>query len=703
MCDVEVWKASLLHLPENEFFAIIRNYLGPVRTPFNKHRIIDRLVSFLKQKETIDRIITLLDERDIDVLIPLYFLEDARFDDLLVYFDQTVPFLELHRGLRNLEERLITFRDLNSDPPRLKINPILRDAVERLIQKSLQSTFSTPNTPAPAFSENPWTEDHLLAALFSLLNSFPDLFKADGNLRKKTEQEIAGRAPVLLEPTPYGKKIDLLLQAATSLELVELHGGTVSISFRHWEELSRLSPVNRQNLICAALIRACLEDRLGEIQLDHITLFLFHLLDTFPERTALSEETLTRLVKIQLLKAGIRIANAEEVTYLLLLLGIFARIGPDRVYPVSLHHERKAEHPLIVQANFTISIKPWLPLDKSLQVASLATIVQYNLFSTYEITKNSFLTALRRGLTADEAVTWLEDHSESPLPQNVVFSLEAWEREFTHIALFRGTVLSVSEEMQHFIEHTGFFETWVKRRLAAGLYLLDSQEEAKWMQAIRESGIEYIPDILSADRIGNETERKTEEQKPLYTELTEKTGPSAGGGSLWKLFNSMKKHPPEKSAGVPETPERLPENRDGRFSGHVHLLLDHLKHALLSSSLSSAMKEEYKARIENKLILYPEQLRPLEARKTHDEAKGLDYTGKVRLIEHALHNDNTLLEIVERTRAGKPRSFVIRPRSLDQSGGDLLLTGTAVPGEDDVAVRVGKISLIRKVRGSLFS
>ncbi len=705
MHDLEVWKASLLYLPEQEFFAIIRNYIGPVQTPFNKHRIIDRLVSFLKQQETIDRTITLIDERDIEMLIPLCFLDNIRFDDLLIYFEHAVPFLELHRHLRNLEERLILFRDTATDPPVLKINPILRKAVEHQIQASLQETLSITEDEKPVYGENTWVEDNMLAALFSLLNSFPDVYKADGNLRRKTEQEIAARAPILLEPTPYGKKIDLLLQAAAALDLVYLHRGKAAVSFYHWEELGQISLLRRQNLIYAALIRACLKQRSIEAEQDKMVQFLSNLIDTVPERTALAEETLTRLVKIQLLKAGIFLGNAEEITYLLLLLGIFTRIGPHRVrknHPIRPNHTTgphlrrepgegrfedfrdkgsEAEQPLIVQANFTVSVKPWFSLDKSLQVASMATIVQYDLFSTYEITKNSFLTALRRGLTADKAVTWLEEHSEVSLPQNVVFSLQAWEREFTHIALYRGTVLAVSDEMQHFIEHTGFFDTWVKRRLAPGLYLLDSEEEANWARAMRESGIEYIPDTLSADRMGGEEYLEKEKQESLSSGLTDTISSLSRDDPLRKLFN-----PVEQGGGE-----------------HSHLLLDHLKRALETSSLPPEMKEEYEARIENKLILYPDQLRPLEPKPTHDEAKGLDYMGKVRVIEHALHNNNTLLEIVERTRAGKPKSSVIKPRSLDQSGEDLLLKGEAVPGGEEVAVRVGKISLVRKVRGSLFS
>ena len=38
------FKSTLLTLADDAFFELIRNYLGPIKTPFNKHDLIAQLI-----------------------------------------------------------------------------------------------------------------------------------------------------------------------------------------------------------------------------------------------------------------------------------------------------------------------------------------------------------------------------------------------------------------------------------------------------------------------------------------------------------------------------------------------------------------------------------------------------------------------------------------------------------------------------------
>src|SRR6056297_2562346 len=58
----------LLNLEDESFFAVYRNYLGPVTTPYNKHYHIQELQDFLVRPATQDRIRNLLTHRDIVLL-----------------------------------------------------------------------------------------------------------------------------------------------------------------------------------------------------------------------------------------------------------------------------------------------------------------------------------------------------------------------------------------------------------------------------------------------------------------------------------------------------------------------------------------------------------------------------------------------------------------------------------------------------------
>ena len=59
--DIISWRESLSLLPDNHFFDIIRIYLGEIKTPYNKQKLIEELSAFLRKdsnKQNIIRLIT---------------------------------------------------------------------------------------------------------------------------------------------------------------------------------------------------------------------------------------------------------------------------------------------------------------------------------------------------------------------------------------------------------------------------------------------------------------------------------------------------------------------------------------------------------------------------------------------------------------------------------------------------------------------
>lgn len=65
---VIAWREALVRLTDQHFFDLMRMYLGAIKTPFNKQRLIEELSVFLRKKETKERIISLLDSFDLMIL-----------------------------------------------------------------------------------------------------------------------------------------------------------------------------------------------------------------------------------------------------------------------------------------------------------------------------------------------------------------------------------------------------------------------------------------------------------------------------------------------------------------------------------------------------------------------------------------------------------------------------------------------------------
>ncbi len=116
--------------------------------------------------------------------------------------------------------------------------------------------------------------------------------------------------------------------------------------------------------------------------------------------------------------------------------------------------------------------------------------------------------------------------------------------------------------------------------------------------------------------------------------------------------------------------------------------------------MSEDVRRELALRIDRKLILFPEQIRGDVIPQYGTEARGLDYLGKIRLIERAISNGD-LLEIVMRAGAGTPQRVLVQPREIVESGDDLMLRARQEPDQHAIRIRIRRISLVRRLSGTL--
>ena len=68
MNSINHWADAFEAMPEQQFFKLIRLYLGEIQTPYNKQRLISQLASFIKTPEHTQSILSYLDEKDVSFL-----------------------------------------------------------------------------------------------------------------------------------------------------------------------------------------------------------------------------------------------------------------------------------------------------------------------------------------------------------------------------------------------------------------------------------------------------------------------------------------------------------------------------------------------------------------------------------------------------------------------------------------------------------
>ena len=179
---VLAWRESLITLNDTHFFELLRMYLGEIKTPYNKQKLIEDLSAFLRKDENAQMIVRLLSPNDIVILSAIKILNLPTQEKLSQFFSTDFSFAELYERLLNLEERLLIYRKTENKQIRFVLNPLLAPKIEPLLSVSVlmpAGNFSGSNHSAYEPSSI------FFASVFSLFFHHKDLCKGDGTFKKK--------------------------------------------------------------------------------------------------------------------------------------------------------------------------------------------------------------------------------------------------------------------------------------------------------------------------------------------------------------------------------------------------------------------------------------------------------------------------------------------------------------------------------------
>ena len=237
---IKDWKRLILTTPDDTFFDLMRNYLGDIKTPFNKHLLIEKLSVLLRKKETLQQIIAMIDRADAELISIIYILNEPAIDRLFTVLKQDSNLFELHHHLLNLEERLIIFRE--SETGKIRINPLLK---QPLMEKVIDSAYVFPVFPEKKVPDSkahlPWISDTCLVAFLSYILKNPLMLKANGTLRKKNIIDIKRIFPGLVVRNSIDSRFSLLLGIMKQMGMIKIEEDGVRPSIEKWISYSKLT------------------------------------------------------------------------------------------------------------------------------------------------------------------------------------------------------------------------------------------------------------------------------------------------------------------------------------------------------------------------------------------------------------------------------------------------------------------------------
>ncbi len=666
-----LWRESLSVMPDHHFFEIIRMYLGEIKTPYNKQRLIEDLSAFLRRDDNRLMITKLLSKTDLELVTAVKELSGATKEKLHALFSADMTYAALYEQLMNLEERLVIYRHPDKDTGRIifELNPLLEPVLVPLLSRNnllpaaklAENSASRNNSPdvAPLCKLSP----EFLAAVYSFLLENPELCKADGTIKKRYEAMMPELFPAYGDTSTNSSFFSLIVAAFANLSLIRMTDCGFSVKTKRWIQFAELDETSQYSYITAAAAghfpRGVLQsyaqlirDVVAEIPNSGFTkevflrnLFLHRELKT-PARALHSGRFAAILQRAESREPSVfgtdhasdRPTNYdtqysssctdETLFQAIERMGLIYNAGTDadgnNVYmrtpfPDSLTLEKPDAIPhASIDSGFSLIVLPGLPLKKLLPLAEISVPVRFEKILQLEITKSAVMRSFDVGNTPTSIEDSMNKVLSHELPQNIVFSLTDWYDGYNAASIFMGYVLKIQPEKDAIVEKNPEFAPYIRQKLAPGIFLLDFATRKEAMSVIAESGLNFIGSIKDS---------RTEEEFPPFPRVYHTEARSDRSGQNFRT-NEPSNYVHNSSAPTNTTDFATKVETVSSFIERLNKLVDGM-------NLSVEQTEELKSRIQRRIIVNEKQLQAGSVRPEKNEASGRDFLGKIHVTEHA--------------------------------------------------------------------
>ena len=680
------WRESLSTLQDHHFFELMRMYLGEVKTPYNKQKLIEELSAFIRRDENKKIIVQLLSEYDCLVLSAVKSIPCPSQEKLILFFTGTFTFAELYDHVMNLEERLLLYRynDPVSGKNVFAVNPLLDETLEPFIHQRLLLPEGELDTPAKEVHGKQELTSQLIASLFTFVCSEPGLCKADGTFKKKIESSLYDIFPQVID-TNF---LQRLIHALRNLALFRQEEGSLVCDYAKWRQFAELDEEVQYAYIAASarshLPRDILQ-RQAQLLVDittHIRGKLFTKKTLARSAFLLQEITLhgteTRkhgrfasiLQQSQSTDHKVEEANTIELIEDAIYFGLIQLKGlDDEDEPLysSVEREQIVERvqTLSIDAGFSVTILPGMALKQLLPLVHCMTLKRCDTILQLEITRQSCMRCFDSGSSPQTLFTDLENATNHQVSNNLRISIEEWYKSFTSASLYRGYVLQVTPDKQVQVEKNPEIAPYIKYILTTGIDLMEFASDEEAADVITRSGLDFIGGI--------KTLRQTSAPLP---------------------FADLK-------SGIPQIEQPVTPHQAVVPSNEKQIIQASLRDQIENLDCTAEQKEGLRSRVQRRIIINPVQLRSDSVRMEKIEASGMDFLGKIHVIEYAI-STNSMIEFYFEENGSGQKIIIGQPLSIDKQQNDAVVKIRKEPDYTLVEMSIAKASLVKRIRGSIF-
>jgi len=309
-----------------------------------------------------------------------------------------------------------------------------------------------------------------------------------------------------------------------------------------------------------------------------------------------------------------------------------------------------------------------------LPLATFLNIVSFNTVCEFEISKKSIYRALDRGISEHKIIEYLSKYNAYRIPQSLLMNIEEWKNSYSSAILFKGYILKVDEKNQRIIENNPKISSFINAKLAEGIYLLNIPLNEEPSDFIAQSGLEILSTVKTSSQ-------KTEALAfPFISE----------GKNLISLETQNNPAKTESQENLAST--KTAEEIKSAFLAYIDTI-----------ELTKQQKECLANRIKKNIILTKEQLKPETVRLEILEADGMNFSGKIHLIENAINHSNMLeITVPAENNSGKMEKFFGKPLLVIRQTNDSMLKMQLDNSEETKIFSVSRINHAKIIKTSVF-
>ncbi len=473
----EAFKSLLNKYSEENYFYLVRNYLGLIQTPFHKPALTTKLCNFFSQMEIEEKIFSLIDEMD-QIILSLVNVGGALTGESIIsLLEGRWSYGKLVRRVSNLQERMILLNDGGA----LIFNPLFEERLRLLCSLKPLLGEESDQLKSGSYCSTEFVRSYLNVM--------------DRELKLAFKEEYTS-----LFPSYSPEQLKLLfahLGQVFTRQCIITGERRISVNF---EKAHKLLTLNDRQLLCTLIAEPFPKEK------DRPKAIAFaNSLIAFLEKVGSCDTpSLKLLIRVLALKAGIE-ADAQLLDTLT-TLGV---LSLDDIWHANQIEEETGRSTLVIDSDNSVSYSGSCKADDILYRFSDLLILDRQ--TSYHVTPQSFTRGLDNNLTWKGIRTYLEKNSYPMMSDSLIKTLGITHERYQQITIYDGIVLVTENRVTRLITQLESIQDHIVSTIAENIFLMKRSTEQTWRNILVQSGI-----LVPAKRTAEKLEVSTDADNPLF-------------------------------------------------------------------------------------------------------------------------------------------------------------------------------------------